>query len=255
VPIGATNCLNFGNPEKPEVMGQLVRAIQGMGEACAALGAPITGGNVSLYNETDGKPIFPTPVVAVVGLLEDADHALRRSFAAEGDVAYLLGRTAADLGGSELLKVVHGKIAGRPPRLDLAAEKALHELMAAAARGALLRSAHDLSDGGLAVALAECCFGGFAGEEPGLGGRFEVAGDLAPHLLLFSESPSRMIVTTRDEARLRELADRHGVPAARLGVVGGDRLVLESGGRTLVDARVAELHQAWMSLEGALAGR
>jgi phosphoribosylformylglycinamidine synthase II len=252
VPIGATNCLNFGNPEKPEIMGQLVRAIHGMGEACRALGAPITGGNVSLYNETDGKAIFPTPVVAVVGLLEDADRALRRSFAAEGDIAYLLGVTNEDLGGSELLKVVHGKIAGRPPRLDLHAEKALHELMAAAAREGLLRSAHDLSEGGLAVALAECCF---AGEEPGLGGRFEVSGELRPDLLLFSESPSRMIVTTREEPRLRELLAHHGMHWARLGVVGGDRLVLTSSGRPLVDVPVAELHAAWMSLEALLAQR
>jgi phosphoribosylformylglycinamidine synthase subunit PurL len=255
VPIGATNCLNFGNPEKPEVMGQLVRAIRGMGEACEALGAPITGGNVSLYNETDGKAIFPTPVIAVVGLLEDAERALRRSFAAAGDAAYLLGTTGADLGGSELLKVVHGKIAGRPPRLDLRQERALHELMAAAAAAGLLRSAHDLSDGGLAVALAECCFGGFAGEEPGLGGRFELPGGLPSHLALFSESPSRMIVTTRHEARLRDLAAHHGVPLARLGEVGGDRLVLAAEGKTVVDLSVGEMHEAWMSLEGVLAGR
>jgi phosphoribosylformylglycinamidine synthase len=254
-PIGATNCLNFGNPEKPEVMGQLVRAIQGMGEACAALGAPITGGNVSLYNETDGKAIFPTPVVAVVGLLEDAGRALRRSFAAEGDIVYLLGRTGPDLGGSELLKVVHGKIAGRPPRLDLGAERALHEMMAAAATEGLLRSAHDLSDGGLAAALAECSFGGFAGEEPGLGGRFDLPEELPPHLTHFAESPTRMIVTTRDEARLRELAGHHGVPWARLGAVGGDRLVLSAQGRRLVDLAVREMHQAWMSLEGVLAAR
>jgi phosphoribosylformylglycinamidine synthase subunit PurL len=252
VPIGATNCLNFGNPEKPEVMGQLVRAIQGMGEACRALGAPITGGNVSLYNETDGKPIFPTPVVAVVGLLEDADRALRRSFVGEGDVVYLLGVTGEDLGGSELLKAVHGKVAGRPPRLDLGAEKALHEFMATAAREGLLRSAHDLSDGGLAVALAECCF---AGEEAGLGGRFELAGDLRPDLALFSETPSRMIVTTRDEPRLRELLAHHGVHWVRLGAVGGDRLVVSAGGRALVDAPVAELHAAWMGLEVLLSRR
>ncbi|HEY7514682.1 MAG TPA: phosphoribosylformylglycinamidine synthase subunit PurL, partial [Vicinamibacteria bacterium] len=171
VPIGATNCLNFGNPERPEIMGQLVMAIRGMGEACAALGVPVTGGNVSLYNETDGQAIYPTPVLGVVGLLEDASLALPSRFEQEGDAVYLLGATRDDLGGSELLKVVHGRVAGRPPRLDLAAEKRLHELMASAAGARLLRSAHDLSDGGLAVGLAECAF---QEEAPGLGGRFDV---------------------------------------------------------------------------------
>jgi phosphoribosylformylglycinamidine synthase subunit PurL len=260
VPIGATNCLNFGNPEKPEVMGQFARAVQGMGDACRALDVPITGGNVSLYNETDGRPIFPTPVMGVVGLLEDTSHALRRWFSAEGDAVYLLGVTGADLGGSEWLKVMHGRAAGRPPRLDLDAEKALHRFLAEAAAERLLRSAHDLSDGGLAVALAECCF---RGEEPGLGGRFDLddlpvleaeeGGALArPDVLLFSETPSRAVVTTRDEPRLRELASHHGVRWARLGETGGDRLTLVRQGTALVDATVASLHEAWMGLERLL---
>jgi phosphoribosylformylglycinamidine (FGAM) synthase-like enzyme len=248
-PIGATNCLNFGNPEKPEVMGQLVRAIQGMGEACRALDIPITGGNVSLYNETDGRAIYPTPVMGVVGLLEDADSVLRRWFVEEGDLVYLLGRTGEDLGGSELLKVVHGKIAGRPPRLDVEAEKRLHALLAEGAGRRILRSAHDASEGGLAVALAECCF---RGEEPGPGGRFDLPAGLRPDVLLFSETPSRAVVTTRDELRLAELARRHGVPWARLGVVGGGRLTLASGGATLVDVPIDRLHEAWMSLEATL---
>ncbi|HEY2941416.1 MAG TPA: phosphoribosylformylglycinamidine synthase subunit PurL, partial [Vicinamibacteria bacterium] len=246
VPIGATNCLNFGNPEKPEVMGQLVEAIRGMGEACRALDIPITGGNVSLYNETDGRAIYPTPVIGVVGLLEDADTVLRRWFVAEGDLVYLLGTTGEDLGGSELVKVVHGRIAGRPPRLDLDAEKRLHALLAEGAARGILRSAHDASEGGLAVALAECTF---RGEEPGLGGRFDLPAGLRPDVLLFSETPSRAIVTTRDELRVAELARRHGVPWARLGVVGGDRLTLVSGGATLVDLPLERLHEAWMSLE------
>jgi phosphoribosylformylglycinamidine synthase subunit PurL len=252
VPIGATNCLNFGNPEKPEVMGQLVRAIQGLGEACQALGAPITGGNVSLYNETDGKAIYPTPTVAVVGLLEDASVALTPWFEREGDVVCLLGTTADDLGGSEYLKVVHGRVAGRPPRLDLAAEKALHELMAAAASARLLASAHDPSDGGLAVALAEC---GLRAEAPGLGARVELPTRLPAHVALFSESPSRMIVTTRDESALRALADRHGVPIARLGTVGGDRLTIRQQDAPLLDEPLAALHAAWTSLERSLGAR
>ncbi len=245
-PIGATNCLNFGNPEKPEVMGQLVRAIAGIGEACRVLGVPITGGNVSLYNETDGKAIYPTPVLGVVGLLEDACRALTGWFKEEGDAVFLLGETGEDLGGSELLKVVHGKVAGRPPRLDLDAEKRLHSLVLEAASARWLRSAHDCSDGGLAVALAECAF---RGEEPGLGGHFELPGSLRPDVLLFSESPSRMIVTTREEAHLRAAAHRHRVPCHRLGTVEGRRLALLSGSRVLVSLPIEELHRAWMSLE------
>ena len=252
VPIGATNCLNFGNPERPEVMGQFVAAVRGISDACRALGVPITGGNVSLYNETDGRAIYPTPVLGVVGLIEDAAHVLRRSFRSEGDFVYLLGETGDDLGGSEFLKTVHGRVAGRPPRLDMAAEKGLHAMLAeGAARGVLL-SAHDLSDGGLAVAAAECCF---AGEEPGLGARLDLPAGRRPDVLLFAETPSRAIVTTRDELRIAELARRHAVRWARVGTVGGDRLVLASGGVTLADLSVADLHHAWMSLERLLQSR
>jgi phosphoribosylformylglycinamidine synthase len=250
-PIGATNCLNFGSPERPEIMGQLVRAIDGIADACRGLEVPITGGNVSLYNETDGRAIYPTPVLGVVGLLEDAGRALGRSFREPGDLVYLLGTTGDDLGGSELLKVVHGRVAGRPPRLDLRAEKRLYEAVLAAAEEGVLRSAHDVSDGGLAVALAECCFGW---EAPGHGARLELPGGLRPDVLLFSETPSRMVVTTRDGARLEDLAQVHGVPCRRLGTVGGDRLALASDGRVLLDATVARLFEAWMSLEALLSG-
>jgi phosphoribosylformylglycinamidine synthase len=259
-PLGLTDCLNFGNPEKPEVMGQFVRAVEGMAGACRAFDVPITGGNVSLYNETDGRAIFPTPVIGVVGLLDDAEHVLRRSFVADGDAVFLLGATGHDLGGSEWLKVVHGRVAGRPPRLDLEAERSLHELLAAAAKAGVLLSAHDLSDGGLGVALAECCFGW---EEPGRGGRFDLdhmvmvgGGPVLerPDVRLFAETPSRAVVTTRDEKALHALAERHHVPCTRLGAVGGDRLTITASGRTVVDASVVTLHTAWMSLEDVLAG-
>src|SRR5438876_6055643 len=249
VPIGATNCLNFGNPERPEVMGQLVRAIAGIGEACSALGVPITGGNVSLYNETDGKAIYPTPVIGVVGLLDDASRALTQWFRDEGDAVYLLGTTGEDLGGSELLKVVHGRVAGRPPRLDIEAEKRLHMLMAEAAVEGLLRSAHDVSEGGLAVALAECCI---TADGPRLGGRFDLGEARRPDVLLFSETPSRMIVTTREAERFEQSCRKAGVPFRALGVVGGDRLALAADGRDLLDLPLARLHQEWMSLEARL---
>jgi len=248
-PIGATNCLNFGNPERPEIMGQFALTVRGMGDACRALSVPITGGNVSFYNETDGRAIYPTPVIGVVGLIEDAARALTNAFKQEGEAVYLLGDTAEDLGGGELVKVVHGKVAGRPPRLDLGAEGRLHALVLEAAGAGWLRSAHDCSDGGVAVALAECALGA---EGPGPGGRFDLPGTLRPDILLFSETPSRMLVTTREEARLRAAAHRHRVPCHRLGIVGGDRLTVTSGHRELVDLDMARLHAAWMSLERLL---
>ena len=249
VPIGATNCLNFGNPEKPEIMGQLVAAIRGMGDACRALGVPITGGNVSLYNETDGRAIYPTPTMGVVGLLEDASCALTSWFKRPGDAVYLLGVTGDDLGGSEYLKAIHGRVAGRPPKLDLAAEKSLHALMAEAADTGVLCSAHDPSDGGLAVALAECCFNR---EDVGLGAILDLPAGLRPDVLLFSESPSRMVVTTRDGASLEALAVRKGLPLVRLGFVGAERLTLRQAGRLLVDLESTRLCEAWTSLERRL---
>jgi phosphoribosylformylglycinamidine synthase len=247
-PIGATNCLNFGNPEKPEVMGELVAAIAGIAEACRALGVPITGGNVSLYNETDGQAIYPTPILGVVGLLEDAGRVVRGSFGREGDTILLLGQTADDLGGSEFLKVVHGRVAGRPPRLDLQAERRLIEMVVEGAGAGLFASAHDLSDGGLAVALAECSF---RGEAKGPGCRVDLPPGLREDALLFSESPSRMIVTSREPSRVLALAERHGVVATSLGSVGGERLVLSRAGVVLVDRSVDELQAAYLSL-GAL---
>jgi phosphoribosylformylglycinamidine synthase subunit PurL len=214
-PIGATNNLNFGNPERPEIMWQLVEAIEGIAEACRALEIPITGGNVSLYNETDGRAIYPTPVLGVVGLIEDASKVVGRQFRAEGLDVVLLGDDLGELGGSEYLKVLHGTVAGRPPRVDLACERALHRLLAEAARLELVHAAQDTSDGGLAIALAECCFGpwgvgvdvSLASVPPEVGGRVAAA--------LFGETAGRVVVALAPGARARflELAARLGVPA------------------------------------------
>jgi phosphoribosylformylglycinamidine synthase len=251
LPLGATNNLNFGNPERPEIMGQLVYAIQGLGSACLALDTPITGGNVSLYNETDGVAIHPTPTVAVVGLLEDARHVVGQRFRRAGDSVLLLGTTRAELGGSALVKWQHGRLAGRPPALDLAAEKRLHEFMVAAARAGLLASAHDLSEGGLALAAAECCF--VSPDESGLGAVLEFpADDLRDDVLLFAESPARMLVSSDEPARVSALAAHHGVPCVRVGQVGGARLTLTRQGRALVDLPVDALLHAWQSLERLL---
>jgi phosphoribosylformylglycinamidine synthase len=248
-PIGATNCLNFGNPEKPRIMGQLVRAIQGIGEACRAFGVPITGGNVSLYNETDGEAIYPTPTMGVVGLLEEASKLVPSGFRDDGDHVLLLGETHADIGGSEYLAVVHGKVCGPPPALDLDVERRLHEAVLACADARLLRSAHDPSDGGLAVALAECAM---TADGPTRGGRFAIAGEDRTDVLLFSESPSRMVVSTRDPGAVERIAAEHGVACQRLGIVGGDRLSILVGGKTVVERGLDELHESWMRLEREL---
>src|SRR5688500_12931547 len=165
LPIGATNCLNFGNPQRPEIMWQFAKAVEGMGAAGRALDVPITGGNVSLYNETDGKGVLPTPVIGVVGLIEDASTVVRRLFQQEGDVVVLLGDSRPELGGSEYLKTVHGLVRGVPPTLDLAREAALQRVLVAGAAQRLFKSAHDCAEGGVAVTVAECCFSGTPGVE------------------------------------------------------------------------------------------
>ena len=157
-PIGATNNLNFGNPERPEIMWQLAEAVRGIGDACRALGIPITGGNVSLYNETEGEAIYPTPVFGIVGLLDDASKTVTRQFKTAGAHVVLLGDNRGELGGSEYLAVLHGCVAGSPPVLDLAGEQALQRLVIRAVRDGLIESAHDCAEGGLAITLAECSF-------------------------------------------------------------------------------------------------
>jgi phosphoribosylformylglycinamidine synthase len=221
-PLAITNCMNFGNPERPEVMWQFAESIRGMADACRALDTPVTGGNVSFYNESGDSAIWPTPVIGMIGLLRDYRLAVGSSFA-EGAAVFLLGETLPELAGSEFAEVVLGTIAGRAPRLDLEAEQRLHILLVEAAGADLLASAHDCSDGGLAVALTECAIAGGTGFAVGL------TGDLPPHVALFSESASRVVVSV-DVARVGELEDLAGtlgVPLARLGETGGPRVVVD----------------------------
>ena len=242
-PIGATNCLNFGNPERPDIMWQLAEAVAGMGEACRALEVPITGGNVSLYNETDGQAIFPTPVLGVVGLIEDASCVVTRAFQGAGDTVVLLGDTFDELGGSEYLKTVHGVIQGEPPRLDLGREQALIRLLVRAARAGIVRSAHDCSDGGLAVTLAECAF-----DSGGIGVEVDMpAAGQHPALTLFSESASRAVVTTATAAAetLMQMAAEDGVPARLIGRTGGTRLKFAVAGQTVIDCETREAELRW----------
>ncbi len=248
LPLALTNCLNFGNPEKPEVYYQLEQAIEGMSAAARALETPVISGNVSLYNESFGQPIYPTPVVGMVGLLE-GDTPLPAAFQQAGDVVALLGAGGSipgDLGGSTYLKVIAGEIAGRPAQLDLQHEVAVQRLCLSAYKQGLLRSAHDCSDGGLVVALAEACIWGNLGLalDPGAlpatdAGRV----DLKMLALCFGEAPSRIVVSLAPDAweRLASLADEIGVPIQRLGTVGGASLSLDLA----LDVPVADLACAW----------
>ena len=263
VPIGATNCLNFGNPERPEIMWQFAEAVAGISEACRALDVPITGGNVSLYNETDGNAIYPTPIIGVVGLIEDASRVLARTFKSAGAVIVLLGGQFAELGVSEYLKHVHGMVAGEPPQLDLATERALQQLLVRAAAAGLLQSAHDCSDGGLAIALAECSFDApDIGLEVNLPVQLPPDGSTAtldPHIgTLFGESASRAIVSVRPEdlATVLQMAANAGIRARAIGETGGDRLRISIDGESAVDCTVAEAERAWAGALGErLAGR
>ncbi len=264
VPVAATNCLNFGNPEKPEIMRQLSDAIDGIGEACRALGTPITGGNVSLYNETRGEGIYPTPVLGVVGILEDAAKAVPSTFQAEGDAVVLLtlpsgaagAETFREVGSSEYARAVVGELWGAPPRLDLADEAALHACLAALATAGLLKSACDVSDGGLAVALAEACF------TQGIGAQIHLLAPSEELVLpdvctLFEEAATQVVVTCAAEnvSAVGAVADEFGfVTALEIGTTGGADLEIHIGGRSVIAAPVAALKRPWLStLEEALA--
>jgi phosphoribosylformylglycinamidine synthase len=258
-PIGATDNLNFGNPERPEIMWQLAEAVRGIGEACRALDIPITGGNVSLYNETEGEAIYPTPVLGVLGLLEDASRTTTRPFKRGGASVVLVGDNRGELGGSEYLAQVHGVIAGEPPALDLRRERALQQLLVAVIRDGLVDSAHDCAEGGLAVALAECCFdSGGIGVSADVSAVTDVADALRIDATLFGESASRVVLSTDDDrlGRLLAAAVKAGVPAKEIGRTGGDRIRLSVDGSTDIDVTVADAEEAWATaIETKMAGR
>jgi phosphoribosylformylglycinamidine synthase len=240
-PLALTNCLNFGNPEKPEIMWQLAEAIRGLGDAARSLGTPIVSGNVSLYNETEGRPIHPTPVVVVVGLLEPWERHAVSHFREPGRDVVLLGESREELGGSEWLALRRGLERGAPPRVDLAAERRLHALLARAVREGLLETAHDVSDGGLAVALAECTF--TAPDRRRVGAAIEISEAMRLDALLFGESTGRVVAASARADALLAAAREEGVPARRIGRTGGERLVIgPPGGPAWIDAEVAELH-------------
>ncbi len=262
-PLAATDCLNFGNPENPEIMWQLARAVDGIAEACRHLGTPIVSGNVSLYNETDGQAVAPTPAIAMVGLLERAEMATRAWFRDDGDAIVLLGDTREEVGATEYLALVHGREEGIPPGLDLALEAAVQETVLRAIGKGIVKSAHDVSEGGLAIALAECCLAGcdaLGTGHPLRGAQIDLPSGPREDALLFGESASRVILTLAErdlpalDAVIGSLPGRRP-PVRVIGRVGGSRLTVKSGGTALLDRPVDLLHRVWHSGFSALMGR
>jgi len=244
-PVAATNCLNFGNPERPEIMGQLVEAIEGMSEACLFFGTPITGGNVSLYNETLGEGIWPTPVIGIVGLIETAAP-VTRDFKTAGRPIILLGGIGdcdeSHFGGTEYAKVILGEMWGQPPALDMEYEKRVHDAMREIVAAGLAESAHDVGDGGLAVTAAECAM-------RGVGAALHFESDLQAEMLLFHEGPSRILLSTANADAVAAIAARHGVQAPRVGITMNHGLAIGNRNETLITATLDSLKTIY---EGSL---
>ncbi|HET6671685.1 MAG TPA: phosphoribosylformylglycinamidine synthase subunit PurL [Pyrinomonadaceae bacterium] len=250
-PLAITNCLNFASPERPEVMWAFSEVIDGMAEACAAFNTPVVSGNVSFYNETEGRGILPTPVIGMVGLIEDVRRVVQPGFKREGDLIALLGTTADDLTLSEYAVTVGGQsvpeliASGKVPEVDLKLEKAIQDTCLEAAEAGLLQSAHDCSDGGLAVALSESCFSSL--NRDAIGADLNLTGALPITSLLFAESPSRIVISFSEEQReaIAALAQKHNVPLALLGKVSGSTLRLRVNEKPAVDVPVSDLEIAW----------
>ena len=217
-PMAITNCLNFGNPTRPEVFFQLKEAVAGMGEACRALGTPVTGGNVSLYNESPAGAVYPTPVVGMVGLIDNIEHVTRATFRVDGDTILLLGEMGSELGGSEYLATIHSLVLGAPPACDVEKERATIDALLEAIRAGLVSSAHDCSDGGIAIALAECCI---AAPDAESGAEIDLSrwAHLPNRALLFGETQGRFIISSSAPARVEAIARKAGVQCTRLGTV------------------------------------
>ncbi len=249
-PLAVSDCLNFGSPEDPDVMWQLVEATRGLAEGCRELGVPVTGGNVSLYNQTGDAAIHPTPVVAVLGVIDDVARRTPTGFVSPGQQVYLLGATREELSGSEWAHVVHGHLGGRPPVVDLAAERQLADILVNASRDGLVDAAHDLSEGGLAQALVESCL------RHGVGARVWLPDGVDPFVTLFSESAGRAIVAVprSEEVRFTDMCSARGFPHLRVGVTDGDGpdAALDVQGQFAVP--LAELRTAWTATLPAALG-
>ncbi|MCI0482342.1 MAG: AIR synthase related protein, partial [Candidatus Dadabacteria bacterium] len=239
LPLAITDCLNFGSPEEPGVMWQFKRAIEGISEAAVRLNTPVVSGNVSFYNQTGRSAVYPTPTIGMVGLIADVEKHITQWFKDDGDVIVLLGETREELGGSEYMKQVHGIVAGVPPRLDLDAESNLVRALLEASDRGILKSAHDLSEGGIALSLAESCFT----PENTVGITVELSGEIRGDALLFSESQARALVSLDDKNAgiLRTITESNNVPMSVIGRVGGTGFLIKG----LIDIPVSEARRAW----------
>ena len=251
-PIGLTDCLNFGNPERPDIMWQFVLTIEGLADACQAFNIPVVSGNVSFYNETNGLSIYPTPIVGMVGLIDPANSVTTQGFKNPGDRIIVLGETKEDLGGTEYLKFVHSREQGSPPWINLETEKALQACVLSLIREGLVQSAHDCSEGGLAVTLAESCLSPSSGQDRPLGVRVQLSQNgLRRDALLFGETPSRVVLSVAPDRvdRVLEVAHEFDVPAAAIGEVGGEELRIhvlgETSGGWQVEVDLNTLSDCW----------
>ena len=252
-PAGTTDCLNFGNPEKPEAFWQFKRAVEGLAEACEFFNAPVISGNVSLYNETPEGSIYPTPTIGMLGIIDDAEKRCTSEFKGAGDVIALISGLRFDaneklpvcelesLGGSEYLKTIHGLVAGRPPMLDMDREKRVHKAILSAIDKGIIKSAHDCSDGGLAVALAECCILGSVGAD------VKLSANCGPAAALFAETQSRIVVSVSadDLGALREIVDNCRVECTILGKTGGNGMRITVNDVEVVHVGVNDLDSCW----------
>ena len=252
-PIGLTNCLNFGNPEKPEIMWQFKQAVQGIGDACLYFDIPVVSGNVSLYNETKGEAIFPTPIVAVVGLIEDQTKIMTQGFKKSGHCIGLIGCTMEELGGSEYLKVLFDKTEGKPPVLDRKKEKQVQEFCLKLIHKGLIQSAHDCSEGGLAIAVAESCF---TAPKETLGAKLELKSNLRGDTLLFGESQSRIVISFPEELmqQIKNLALTHNVDFSLIGVTGGSQFTVTINGQEYIKQEIESIKNIWKTSLGRYAG-
>lgn len=252
-PIGLTNCLNFGNPEKPEIMWQFQQAVEGMGDACKFFNIPVVSGNVSLYNETKGNAIYPTPTVAVVGLIENQQQIMTQGFKESGDQIALIGFTREELGGTEYLKVMFDRSEGKPPVLDRKYEKQVHDFCRELIQKSLISSAHDCSEGGLAVAVAESCF------SPGcqtLGATLTLESTLRNDTLLFGETQSRIVISFSEERinQIEDMAIKSQVDFSLIGKVGGSHFTVMVNGKEVVKQDIEDLKEIWKTSLGNYAG-
>ena len=242
-PIGVTNCLNFGSPEKPEIMWQFKEAIEGIALACEIFNIPVTGGNVSFYNDTNGISIHPTPVLGIVGMVDYTRGITGPGFKSEGDILILIGRNKEELGGSEYVKRIHRMEKGIPPQIDLEEEKRIQEFCLEAISLGLVESAHDISEGGLACCLAECSLL----SQGKMGVSANLKDNMRSDALLFGESQSRIVITSKEENReeILNLARERGVQATDIGKTGGDRITISQRDKKLLDVDVADAGKAW----------